>query len=154
MELREHLQNWIDEKTSEPEYQSYFLVDFVLTGNRLEVFLDGDKGIDLDVCRAFSRYLELHLDQTGIIGGEYTLEVSSPGVTRPLTLARQYPKHLGRQLEVKVKDAETLTGTLKAADEDMIMLEVTVGKGKNKIQETHELPYDAFSDAKVLISFK
>lgn len=81
-----------------------FLVDVNVRGERsskvVEIFVDTDDGISLDICSAISRELSTQLDQVNIIQGRYRLDVSSPGLDKPLKLLRQYPKNVGRYCKI------------------------------------------------------
>ncbi len=110
------------------------LIDFVARGDRgrrvLEVFIDAEAGVSLDLCSTISRALLQAIDAGRLVDGGYRLEVSSPGLSRPLQYPWQYRKHIGRRLEVRWRQgAEALSGTgeLVAADEDAIT--VRMGKG-------------------------
>lgn len=125
---------------------------------RLQVFIDSDEGITFDTCRRISRYLEEHIDAQGWLGEKYVLEVSSPGVDRPLIMQRQYPKNIGRKLEVKLQDEEKARkGILRLVDADKIVLEeektVKNGKKKKKEKVEVEIPFAQIEQAKVKISF-
>lgn len=156
MDNREKIRQWIEEILTEEALAAYFLIDLhVSATGKVEVFLDGDAGIDLAVCRRISRSLEERLDQAAILGESYTLEVSSPGVSRPLRLARQYPQHLGRTLLVNLLDDNRLEGRLLAATPETLTLEISSGgKGKKKVTEERSIPMEAVREALVKISFK
>ncbi len=125
---------------------------------RVELFLDADTGVDLDLCRRVSRALEERLDETQLLGETYTLEISSPGPSRPLTLPRQFPKHIGRTLEVRLVDGDPVTGVLAEATPDHLVLTEQVVRRENnkKIKEElrHEVPFANLAGATVQFSFK
>jgi len=156
--LTEKIIDLLDAKFAEPEFQDCFWLDVQLhPGNKLEIILDSDTGISFNTCRQISRYLESYLDEEGWLGEKYTLEVGSPGVDRPLERQRQYPKHIGRKLEVKMKDGSTYTGKLVAVSDSTITLEYQERRkeGKKRITEVHrpELALAEVARAKVKISF-
>ena len=150
----------LEKKFEEEDFQDCFLIEVHLNSrNKLEVFIDSDKGLNISVCKRISRSLEEVLDKELWLGEKYTLEVSSPGVDRPLKLKRQYKKNLGRVLEVEVLDLEKPEkGKLIALDEDCITLEkqITVKQGKKKKKEIVQtaIAFDKIKKAKVKISFK
>ncbi len=119
--------------------------------------MDSDSGLTLEKCQRISRYLESHIDEEGWLGEKYTLEVSSPGLSRPLKLKRQYLKNIGRKVEVTFNNGEVKTGLLKAADESAFTLEETVvkkeGKKKKKEVVLTEIPYDSIKKTMIIISF-
>ena len=106
-----------------------FLVEVNLRGERggkiLEVFVDTDGGISADNLTTVSRSLSEELDRLDIIPGKYRLEVSSPGLGRPLKLPRQYAKNMGRNLDVtyQTPDGEAkMEGILQTANATTITL--------------------------------
>lgn len=156
--IEEKIHELLAAKFQEETFQDCFLVEFNLhTGNKLEVFVDSDSGVTLEKCRRISRYLESYIDEEGWLGEKYTLEVSSPGLGRPLKLKRQYLKNIGRKVEVTLTDGEVKTGILKSADESVITLqEVMVRKeGKKKKKEVvlTEIPFDSIKKTMIVISF-
>ncbi len=156
--IEQKISKLLEEKFIEPEFESFFLIDLELKGdNRLEVYLDGDKGITLGNCQKISRYLEKHLDENLWIGEKYALEVSSPGTKKPLKFLRQYHQHIGRKLEVKIEEEGTVQGTLTKVDEDSIVLEwkerIKEGKKKRNIEVVKEIPFDRINKTIVKLSF-
>ncbi len=109
--------------------QDAFLVDVIVRGERngrvLEIFVDTDQGIKADECAEISRAVSSVLDREHFIQGRYRLEVSSPGLDRPLKFYRQYKKNIGRSLRVKYRfnDKECqVSGRLLDVTEDSIVL--------------------------------
>lgn len=83
----------LEQKFVEPDWQDCFVVEVKQHAtNKLEVFIDSDDSITFEKCRKISRYLEEFLDKYLWLGEKYTLDVSSPGISRPLVLKRQYQK--------------------------------------------------------------
>jgi ribosome maturation factor RimP len=89
---------------------SAHLIDLTLRGSRgrtiVEVFIDAEKGVTSGLCAEVSREIAGVIDAKGWIQGAYHLEVSSPGIDRPLKYPWQYPKHVGRAMIVTVKGPE------------------------------------------------
>jgi len=160
VQIKQHIRGWLLEMLDEPEYQHAFPVAInVFANGRIEVFLDSDEAVDFALCRRVSRHLEAHLDETQILGERYTLEVSSPGASRPLTLPRQFHKHIGRTLEVQLNTDERVQGELVSIDDEGLTLreEVVTRNEKNKrVKETltHQVAFGEFRGATVQISFK
>ncbi|MEM9885253.1 MAG: ribosome assembly cofactor RimP [Bacteroidota bacterium] len=157
--IEEKIANLVEEKFAEEGWEDCFLVEVKLHGShKLDVFIDSDKGITFKICQQVSRHLEAVLDEELWLGEKYTLEVSSPGTSRPLKLKRQYPKNIGRKLEVKQKEGGKEEGKLVAVSEAAIVLEkkVKVKEGKKKRNELVkiEIPFAQIEQAKVKISFK
>ncbi len=94
----------------------------------LRVVVDSDQGVSLDDAAAISRQLSAVLDTAPVMGDfPYTLEVSSPGVDRPLTDPRHWRRAVGRLVQVAVtdaRDAGTISGRVVAADGDGVTLDV------------------------------
>src|SRR5206468_6510354 len=85
----------------------------------LRVVVDSDQGVSLDDAAAISRKLSAALDATPVMGDfPYTLEVSSPGVDRPLTDPRHWRRAVGRLVQVPAADAGSISGRVLAADAD------------------------------------
>ncbi len=80
-----------------------YVVDVVVRGTIVDVFVDTDEGIGIDGVAKFSRTLGALVEEADLFPGRYTLNVSSPGATRPLVLPRQFPRHIGRVLRVQVR---------------------------------------------------
>ncbi|MBK7425881.1 MAG: hypothetical protein IPI60_02010 [Saprospiraceae bacterium] len=91
-QVEEKIKALLDEKWLEPDFSDCFLVEIILKGNKLEVYLDSDTAITFEKCKKVSRVLEAYLDETKVLGAEYTLEVSSAGVGKPLLMPRQFEK--------------------------------------------------------------
>lgn len=122
--------------------------------NNIKVFLDGDNGITIEQCIKVNRKLYAELEEMQMYpDDDFSLEISSPGVGEPLLLHRQYKKNIERLLEVKLADETLLLGTLKAATDDDISLEVTTGKGKKAETVLHNIQLSQIKEASVQIKF-
>jgi ribosome maturation factor RimP len=115
---------------------------------RVKVVVDSDDGVDLDQCAELSHKLSKVLDEHDTLVGDapYTLEVSSPGVTRPLTLPRHWRRNIGRLVRVVLSDGAVLTGRITTADEQEAVLDVA-GSART-------VPYDRIGKAKVQVEFR
>jgi len=126
--------NLEEEKTKEliksvlKNHKDLFLVDVKIKGafgnRRLLVFVDADADLTIDRCGKLNREIGNKLEETDLIDGKYTLEVSSPGLDFPLEKIRQYKKNIGRQLIVNLKNGQKLEGKLKKISEEYITLAV------------------------------
>jgi ribosome maturation factor RimP len=152
--LQDKVENLLKEAFQ--ENNSLFLVDLNITkDNKISVVIDGDKGVSVNDCIAVSRKVEHNLDREE---EDFSLEVSSAGVSEPLHLERQYRKNLGRKLQV-ITNNEKIEATLTEANQDGIKLNwkarepKPVGKGKRTVQKEAVLPYSEIVDAKVMITF-
>lgn len=136
------------EKFAEAEFQDCFLVDieYSKVNNKLQVFIDSDSDFGFEKCRKISRHLESYFDENEVLGPKYTLEVSSPGLSRPLKFKRQYVKNTGRVLKVQLKEGGSLEGKIKEADEESVVLEI-----KNIIRKIN---FESIKSAQLVPSFK
>ena len=144
MELNDRLAALLEEKyTTDEAFADCFTVEIELKpGQHLNVFVDSDSGMTFEKCQKISRYLESFLDTNGWLGDKYVLEVSSPGVGRPLKFPRQYRNNAGRSVAITLNDKTELSGILKSADEtQLVLLQTVVEKeGNKKKNVTVELP--------------
>jgi len=141
----------------ELELTGTYLVEVKVKGKKVEVYVDSDEGINLQKCQRLSRWIEATFDQNGMFGDEYTLEVSSPGVGSPLKLQRQYPKNIGKIIEVKYGDGDQVRGTLTKVTPESIEVsyEVKVKEGKKnkKVTEQKEVKFEDIIESRIKISF-
>lgn len=98
-------------------------------GSRVvKVIVDADDGVSVDTCAQLSRDLGAVLDAEDPIDGRYTLQVSSPGVDRPLRQPRDFERNLGRPVRLVRRQPTDLpgelTGTVVAVDASTLTLEV------------------------------
>jgi ribosome maturation factor RimP len=144
-------------KFQEPEFTDCFVIEISIVKKKVEVILDADEGIKLNQCQRVSRHVENWLDTELPLGEEYTIEVSSPGVSRPLVYLRQYPQHIGRTLEVTDTEGVTTEGELKTVENEQIMLafEQITKDGKKKIKENIQrtIPFENIKKAIVKLKF-
>jgi ribosome maturation factor RimP len=85
--------------------------------------------------------------------GDFSLEVSSPGIDEPLLLNRQYVKNIGRKVEVTLIDESLKEGVLKTVTEKDILLEWTEGKGKKAAVQELLIPFEQIKTTIVQIQF-
>jgi ribosome maturation factor RimP len=95
----------------------------------VRVVVDKDGGITLDdvaaVARVVSDVLDTaEVDEPALLGGAYVLEVSSPGVDRPLTEQRHWRRNVGRLVRAKLADGSTVTGRVREAGDAEVVLDV------------------------------
>ncbi len=95
---------------------SSFLVDLSWNASRreLRLLVDTDAGIRLHECTALHYRLRDELTARGLLDDDCSLEVSSPGVGKPLRHVRQYPQNVGRSLEIELHDGSRLNARLLA----------------------------------------
>jgi len=116
------------------------LIELVVRGPQgrrlVEIFIDAENGVTSDLCSEVSREVSILIDRSGWIQGSYRLDVSSPGIERPLRFAWQYKKHVGRTLAVRVlAPGGTVehTGRLSSVGENGILLETSKGSVPQEI---------------------
>lgn len=133
----------------------YFLVSAkIKPTNNIKLFLDGDQGITIETCVKINRQLYKIIEEKAWYPeGDFSLEVSSPGIDEPLLLHRQYIKNIGRKVEVTFMDTTTKTGILlSVADEDFTIEEI-VGKGKKAEKLQIVVPFTNVKEAVIQVSF-
>lgn len=154
--MKEEIEDLIQQAIGDND--ELFLVDLKLTGHKggsqkLTILIDGDRGISVDECSRISRSIGNLMDEKNIITGNYTLEVSSPGIDTPLQSERQYKKNIGRRLKVLTKDGQEVKGELLNISDKFIVMN-SEKKIKKKIEkEELEIPLENVKKAKVLVSF-
>ncbi|MFT7163520.1 MAG: ribosome maturation factor RimP [Flavobacterium sp.] len=138
------------------EKQSLFLIDLTITDAfKVIVTLDDDNGVVLQDCIDVSRVIENNLDREE---QDFSLEVASAGVSSPLKHVRQYKKNIGRTLIVKT-ETENIEAELVEANDDFVILSwearepKKIGKGKETVQKTLEIPYGDIKEAIVTVTF-
>lgn len=148
-----HLEPLIRKAFEEGRCGEYYMVDLeVSPSKKIVVYIDGDEGVSLEACTQISRVLESLLDEEPSLGGVYELEVSSPGVSRPLKFPRQYLKHVGRTLRIELTDGTKIEGQLINTGHESISVEIKSPDKKVK-PELHEIPYDQIKEAYVTVQF-
>lgn len=181
--IENRIEELLLEKFKEEEFKDCFLIEIKMTSKKtIEIILDADEGLTLEKCQRISRYIENYLDTELPMGDDYTIEVSSPGVSRSLMYQRQYPKHIGRTLlitchpeklnaepSIIAKDEATeggsvaqlegvkIEGKLLSIDNQQITLEYEEirKEGKKKIKETIQkvIPFEKINKAFVKLAF-
>jgi ribosome maturation factor RimP len=127
-------------------------VAFLREGGRrvLRVTVDRDGGVDLDSIALASERLARRLDLEGFAPGPYALEVSSPGLERPLREPRDFAKRVGQQVKVKtvhaVDGARTLIGTIVTAEPDEVRIATDAGE--------HAVSYDDITSARTVVDWE
>ncbi|KTD59179.1 ribosome maturation factor RimP [Legionella shakespearei] len=101
----------------------------------LRIYIDKPEGIGIEDCQEVSKQVSALLDVEDPIPGNYSLEISSPGIPRPLFSSWQYQRYIGYVVQVKtfkpVNGKRKLSGTIVSASEDAVVLDIN--------NEHHEL---------------
>ncbi len=124
--------------------------------NNIKVFIDSDgpSGMGIEKCVRYNRALYKQLEESPIFPtGDFSLEVSSPGLSEPLLLHRQYVKNKGRSVEVVFNDGSQKEGKLLEVTDTDILLEQTIGKGKKAETSQFVIPFENIKSTKVQILF-
>ncbi len=130
--INEILAPYVDER-------ALFIVDIkVSASSKIMVFVDGMENIRIEQCAEISRFLEAYLEENGLVGEKYTMEVSSPGMGSPLLVEQQYEKSINKPVEVLMDSGIKIEGTLLSKDENSITLKVEK-KVKQKVVEEQEV---------------
>lgn len=134
---------------------AYFLVEIrVKPTNNVKLFLDGDQGVTIEKCISWNRALYKKIEEENLYpDGNFSLEVSSPGVDEPLKMLRQYKKNVGRSVEVILKDGIKITGKLIDVSEEAITVEETKGKNKKKEVIQHQFQFDQIKSTTIQTVF-
>ena len=135
--------------------EDVFLVEVkVNPGNNIIVFLDSDNGITIEKCIQINRALYKQVEENGLFtNGDFSIEVSSPGVDEPLKLLRQYKTNIGRKVEVLLNNESKKEGKLLAVNDDDIIIEQTAGKGKKAVNIKTNILINQIKHTKVLVTF-
>ncbi|MEO8961866.1 MAG: ribosome maturation factor [Ginsengibacter sp.] len=135
--------------------EDLFLIEVKVTPvNKVIVSLDGDNGVTIDNCTKINKALYSFIEETSLFGGnDFSLEVSSPGVDKPLILLRQFIKNIGRKVKVALNDGTSLEGKLIDVNEQNITIEEKTGKGNKMIIKTTTILFNQIKHTTVLITF-
>ena len=116
----------------------------------LRLYIDKPDGVKIDDCERVSKRIDSILDNSDIIGGRYLLEVSSPGLDRPLKKEEDFKRFIGRPIKVKtfspIDNQKTFVGTLKDYKEEVVTLET-------KEEKIIEIPMKNIAKANLEIEF-
>ncbi|MBA1198219.1 ribosome maturation factor RimP [Pseudomonas shirazensis] len=126
-------------------------VEFIAQGKHsvLRVYIDKEGGVLVDDCAIVSRQVSGVLDVEDPITSEYTLEVSSPGMERPLFTLEQYASHAGEQVKIKLRSPfegrRNFQGLLRGVEEQDVIVQVD--------DQEFLLPIDSIEKANIIPSF-
>ena len=155
MSLVEVIKALVEEEVKD---SPFFVVDIV-GGDRsrkIQVLIDGDKGVTVDQCSKISRSISKVVDDEEFEADPFILEVSSPGADEPLKNKRQYNKHIGRKLLIET-EANTAEYKLLEVKEDHIVCAPVLDKKqkKNKVKaEPVDIRFSDIITSTVVLSFK
>lgn len=154
--LNEKISNIVTEVV---ERQGFFLIELVLRGTDkkkiIEVYIDNEKDVSAEDCALVSREINSQLET--LTDSSYRLDVSSPGVDRPLKYLKQFPKHINRKFEISYTDKKSsdpdsggetkkFSGKLIGVDGDDLIFLVNN-------QAEKRVNFNNIKKAKVIVSF-
>jgi ribosome maturation factor RimP len=127
------------------------VIDLVLRGDPrrpvVEIYVDAPGPVTTDLCGDISRRIAAGIDAGEFLASAYRLEVSSPGIDRPLQYPWQYGKHVGRDMRVRTQPpggvVSEVTGTLLSLDDASVRISCTTG-------EDVVIPFTQILEAKVM----
>jgi ribosome maturation factor RimP len=132
----------------------YFIVEVsIKPTNNIKVFADADQGATIEHLTKLNRALYKWVEENMFPNGDFSIEVSSPGLDEPLKLNRQYVKNIGRTVEVLLNDGIKKEGKLISVSDNEIMLEEEKGKGKKKELIQHSILKTDIKTTKIQIKF-
>ncbi|MFZ0903540.1 MAG: ribosome maturation factor RimP [Mycobacterium sp.] len=118
---------------------------------RITVIADGDTALDLDTIAELARSASTLLDAVKSIDGRYVLEVSSPGVDRPLTSAKHFRRAQGRKVEIALADGTQVTGRVGEISDNALLLVVRDDRARD--WTVRPVPIDEIVKAIVQVEF-
>ena len=137
------------------EDPALFLVEVrIKPTNNIKVFIDGDNGISIEKLVQYNRRLYRTIEEESLVpGGDFSLEVSSPGLDEPLKLKRQFQKNIGRFVEVMDNEGAKKEGKLVELTDEGLVIESVTGKGKKLETVQSTISFDNIKTTKVQIKF-
>ena len=133
------------------EKNNLFLLEVLFRGTErnwvIEIFIDGEDTLVAADCARISREINQVIEEKELLDSPYRLDVSTPGVDRPLKYLKQYKKHINRKFEVRYKSGEnkkSITGKLVKIEEDNLYFY----SGREQV-----IKFEDIIKAKVLVSF-
>ena len=122
--------------------------------NNIKVYIDGDQGVSIERLVYYNRKLYKEIEESGLYpDGNFSLEVSSPGLDEPLKMDRQYQKNVGRFVEVTDLEGGKKEGKLMEVRENELLREEIRGKGKKMETLQHLIPFEQIKATKIQIKF-
>ena len=136
------------------ELPGYFLVNVTIKPtNNIKVFVDADQGAAIDQLSKINRALYKWVEENVFPNGDFSIEVSSPGLDEPLRMDRQYTKNIGRFVEVLLKTGIKKEGKLISTTENEIVVEEERGHGKKKELIQHKILKEEIKTTKIQVKF-
>lgn len=130
-------------------------IEYVKEGKSwfLRVYIDSDQGVDIEDCQTVSEQLSEKLDERDPIHQAYFLEVSSPGVERPLKNKTDFQKAVGKQVYIStyvhIDGHKTFEGKLLEFDEETAIVEF---RERHRLKQA-EIPFEKIANARLAVTF-
>jgi ribosome maturation factor RimP len=136
-------------------FDDIFLVEIKIKPiNNIKIYLDADSGLGIEKCIKINRALYRIMEEMAIYpDGDFSLEVSSPGIDEPLRHKRQFAKNIGREVEVQMNDGTVKTGKMLSATDEEINIEYTEGKNKKAVTHNVSIPFTDIKQTTVQVKF-
>ncbi len=149
MITKDHIRKLVTEHISGT---GIFLVDVRLSSTgRITVLIDRPEGVRIEDCATLSRQISNDLGEEG---GDYELNVSSPGLDMPLLVPEQFVKNEGRMVSVVTNEGERLKGVMMNVTRGGFDLVSETKKKKESITAVRSLNFEDVKTVKIIISFK
>jgi ribosome maturation factor RimP len=151
MELVQQIENFLLPLI---EGTDIFIVSITITPtNNIKIYLDADDGFPISKSTGINKKLRRQIDEMGLFPeGDYSIEVSSPGVDEPLLFHRQYVKNIGRKIEITSTEGNITLGTMTAVDDEKVTLEVQINPKKKEVTII-EIPFSIIKQSVIQVSF-
>ena len=147
----ESLQKRIHEDLEEEGFELFDLQFNRAKGRYLlRVFMDHEKGVNIDDCERVSQRISTSLDNLDLIPGPYVLEVSSPGIDRPLKKEADFRRYQGKSISITFHEPnqkiQSLVGKILSVDHEILRIE-------DKKKGEHKIPLSAILKARLMVTF-
>lgn len=144
------------------EDESFFIVDINVAGSeegmkKISILVDKDDSISIDQCASISRKVANQIEEQEIITSAFLLEVSSPGLDRPIVLPRQYEKNMGKRVEITLTDGKVKVGRIESLSPEILKLAEEVPNKQNKKRTdvvSCDIPFEFIKKTIKVVSFK
>lgn len=139
--------------------KQYFLIDLEIRGDRkskrLEIFVDSRSELDLDKLSVLSREIWDEIAKSGLNEHISKITVSSPGIDRSFKYIEQLPKHIGREIEIKLIDGSVITGSLESVNENKSSIEIIPKPRKKEMKENQSeiIDFINIKESKIKLKF-
>lgn len=117
------------------EEHGLYLVRIETAGNKFTIYVDTMENVTIDQCTRLSRHIQHLLEEETSLLAEYTLDVSSPGMSNSLIHPFQFEKRIGKNLHILTEDGQDFTADIVDVDEEKIKIKIIIPKNKKTKEE-------------------